>query len=84
MGSAFEAARSSDETQVPISIYAAFAIGRFAVTFNEWDACVAEWRPFPLVPHASDRAGSRFAIRAILARHGIVGAAGMEYSAGGS
>ena len=42
MGSAIEAARYSDEAQEPISIGAAFAVGRFAVTFDEWDACVAD------------------------------------------
>ena len=43
MGSrANEPERPSDETQVRVSIAVPFAVGRFAVTFDEWDACVAE------------------------------------------
>jgi formylglycine-generating enzyme required for sulfatase activity len=42
MGSpANEPARSSGEVQTRVSIPAPFAVGRFAVTFDEWDACVA-------------------------------------------
>jgi formylglycine-generating enzyme required for sulfatase activity len=42
MGSpAEEQERSSDETQVRVSIARPFAVGKFAVTFDEWDACVA-------------------------------------------
>jgi formylglycine-generating enzyme required for sulfatase activity len=43
MGSpATEPERRNGETQVRISITEAFAVGRFAVTFDEWDECVAE------------------------------------------
>jgi formylglycine-generating enzyme required for sulfatase activity len=42
MGSpANEPQRSSDEVQVRVSIAAPFAVGKYAVTFDEWDACVA-------------------------------------------
>jgi formylglycine-generating enzyme required for sulfatase activity len=34
--------RSSWEEQVRVSIPAPFAVGRFAVTFDEWNACVAD------------------------------------------
>jgi formylglycine-generating enzyme required for sulfatase activity len=34
--------RRGDEAQVRVSIPAPFAAGRFAVTFDEWDACVAD------------------------------------------
>jgi hypothetical protein len=30
------------EDQVPVTITQPFAVGRFAVTFDQWDACVAE------------------------------------------
>jgi formylglycine-generating enzyme required for sulfatase activity len=36
-----EPERSNDEAQVRVSIAEPFAVGRFAVTFDEWDACVA-------------------------------------------
>jgi formylglycine-generating enzyme required for sulfatase activity len=43
MGSpANEPERSFGEAQVPVSIALPFAVGRFAVTFDEWDACVAD------------------------------------------
>jgi len=43
MGSpANELERSNDEGQVRVSIAAPFAVGRFAVTFDEWDACVVD------------------------------------------
>jgi formylglycine-generating enzyme required for sulfatase activity len=43
MGSpANEAERISWEDQVRVSIGAPFVVGRYAVTFDEWDACVAD------------------------------------------
>jgi hypothetical protein len=36
-----EPQRNTGEDQVRGSILAPFAVGRFAVTFDEWDACVA-------------------------------------------
>ncbi len=43
MGSpASEPERDSDETQVKVTIPRPFAAGKFAVTFAEWDACVAD------------------------------------------
>jgi formylglycine-generating enzyme required for sulfatase activity len=33
---------SSDEVQTRVSIAAPFAVGKYAVTFDEWDACVAD------------------------------------------
>ena len=43
MGSpASEPERSGDETQVRVTIARPFAVGKFAVTFDEWDACVAD------------------------------------------
>jgi formylglycine-generating enzyme required for sulfatase activity len=43
MGSpANEPQRLSSETQVQVSIAAPFAVGKYAVTFDEWDACVAD------------------------------------------
>jgi formylglycine-generating enzyme required for sulfatase activity len=43
MGSpANEPARSTGEEQVRVSIPLPFAVGRYAVTFDEWDACVAD------------------------------------------
>lgn len=43
MGSpASEPERSSDETQVQVNLSNPFAVGRFAVTFDEWDACAAD------------------------------------------
>jgi formylglycine-generating enzyme required for sulfatase activity len=43
MGSpASEPERESGETRVRVSIAAPFAVGRFAVTFDEWDACLAD------------------------------------------
>jgi formylglycine-generating enzyme required for sulfatase activity len=36
-----EPQRDKDEVQVQVTIAAPFAVGRFAVTFDEWDACVA-------------------------------------------
>jgi formylglycine-generating enzyme required for sulfatase activity len=43
MGSpANELERSIDEAQVQVSISAPIAVGRFAVTFEEWDACGAD------------------------------------------
>ena len=42
MGSpASEPQRSVDEAQVHATIARPFAVGKFAVTFDEWDACVA-------------------------------------------
>jgi formylglycine-generating enzyme required for sulfatase activity len=38
-----EKGRSSDEgPQHPVNFARAFAVGKFAVTFDEWDACVAD------------------------------------------
>jgi formylglycine-generating enzyme required for sulfatase activity len=37
-----EPERSSWEQQVRVSIAVAFAVGKFAVTFEKWDACVAD------------------------------------------
>jgi clan AA aspartic protease (TIGR02281 family) len=37
-----EPERNSDEVQVGVTIPAPFAVGRYAVTFDEWDACVNE------------------------------------------
>jgi formylglycine-generating enzyme required for sulfatase activity len=37
-----EPERVSDEAQVRVSIPAPFAAGRYAITFDEWDACVAD------------------------------------------
>jgi formylglycine-generating enzyme required for sulfatase activity len=43
MGSpANEQDRLSSETQVRVSIAAPFAVDKYAVTFDEWDACVAD------------------------------------------
>jgi formylglycine-generating enzyme required for sulfatase activity len=43
MGSpANEPHRYNDEAQVPVTISAPLAVGRFAVTFDEWDACVVD------------------------------------------
>jgi formylglycine-generating enzyme required for sulfatase activity/tetratricopeptide (TPR) repeat protein len=43
MGSpASELERSGDETQVRATIAQPFAVGKFAVTFDEWDACLAD------------------------------------------
>ena len=43
MGSpANEPSRGKDETPVPVSIAKPFAVGKFEVTFAEWDACVAD------------------------------------------
>jgi formylglycine-generating enzyme required for sulfatase activity/serine/threonine protein kinase len=43
MGSpAIEPERSSLEEQVRVAIAAPFAVGKFAVTFDEWDACVVD------------------------------------------
>ena len=43
MGSpANEPERSSGEVQVRVAIPAPFAVSRFAVTFDEWDACLAD------------------------------------------
>src|SRR5262249_33295530 len=37
-----EPERIDGEAQVRVSIAAPFAVGKFAVTFAEWDACVAD------------------------------------------
>ena len=37
-----EPQRGSDEQQVLVTIARPFAVGKFAVTFDEWDACVAD------------------------------------------
>ena len=43
MGSpASEAEKGSGEAQLRVSIERSFAVGRFGVTFHEWDACVAD------------------------------------------
>src|SRR5205807_1066072 len=43
MGSpASELERFGDEVQVPATIARPLAVGKFAVTFDEWDACVAD------------------------------------------
>jgi formylglycine-generating enzyme required for sulfatase activity len=34
--------RGEGETQVPVTIARPFAVGKFAVTFDQWDACVAD------------------------------------------
>jgi formylglycine-generating enzyme required for sulfatase activity len=34
--------RGTNEDQVPVTIARPFAVGKFAVTFNQWDACVAD------------------------------------------
>ena len=43
MGSpASEPERSNGEAQIHVTIARSFAVGKFAVTFDEWDACVAD------------------------------------------
>jgi formylglycine-generating enzyme required for sulfatase activity len=37
-----EPERSYGEAEVPVAITRPFAVGKFAVTFNQWDACVAD------------------------------------------
>jgi formylglycine-generating enzyme required for sulfatase activity len=37
-----EPKRFSDEAQVRVSIAAPLAVGKYTVTFEEWDACVAD------------------------------------------
>jgi formylglycine-generating enzyme required for sulfatase activity len=37
-----EFGRRGDETQVLVTIAKPFAVGEYAVTFEEWDACVAD------------------------------------------
>jgi formylglycine-generating enzyme required for sulfatase activity len=37
-----EPERRDNETQIRVSIAKPFAVGKFAVTFDEWDACVAD------------------------------------------
>jgi formylglycine-generating enzyme required for sulfatase activity len=37
-----EPKRNSWEEQVPVSIPTPFVVGRFAVSFDEWDACIAD------------------------------------------
>jgi formylglycine-generating enzyme required for sulfatase activity len=37
-----EEGRSPGEAQVPVEIARPFAVGKFAVTFDQWDACVAD------------------------------------------
>jgi formylglycine-generating enzyme required for sulfatase activity/uncharacterized caspase-like protein len=34
--------KSNDEVQIRVSIPAPFAVGKYAVSFDEWDACVAD------------------------------------------
>jgi hypothetical protein len=34
--------RRPGEVQVPVTIARSFAVGKFAVTFDQWDACVAD------------------------------------------
>ena len=41
---ASRSATSSEGPQHEVTIAKPFAVGRFAVTFAEWDACVASWR----------------------------------------
>jgi formylglycine-generating enzyme required for sulfatase activity len=36
-----ELGRNDDEIQVPVTIDRPFAVGKFAITFDQWDACVA-------------------------------------------
>src|SRR5262245_8873329 len=43
MGSpGYEAGRRSQEDQVKVTIARPFAVSRFAITFDQWDACVAD------------------------------------------
>jgi formylglycine-generating enzyme required for sulfatase activity len=37
-----EPGRQEGETQIPVEIPRPFAVGKFAVTFDQWDACVAD------------------------------------------
>jgi formylglycine-generating enzyme required for sulfatase activity len=37
-----EPGRLDSEEQVPVTITRPFAVGKFAVTFDQWDACVAD------------------------------------------
>jgi formylglycine-generating enzyme required for sulfatase activity len=37
-----EPGRDKGETQIPVEIAHSFAVGKFAVTFDQWDACVAD------------------------------------------
>jgi hypothetical protein len=37
-----EPGRQEGETQIPVEIARPFAVGRFAVTFDQWDACLAD------------------------------------------
>jgi formylglycine-generating enzyme required for sulfatase activity len=37
-----EPGRGDGETQVPVTISQPFAVGKFAVTFDQWDACLAD------------------------------------------
>jgi formylglycine-generating enzyme required for sulfatase activity len=37
-----EDGRNRGETQTPVTIAQPFAVGKFAVTFDQWDACIAD------------------------------------------
>jgi formylglycine-generating enzyme required for sulfatase activity len=37
-----EPGRNTDETEMPVTIGYPFAVGKYAVTFDEWDACTAD------------------------------------------
>ena len=37
-----EPQRFNDEVRVPVTIAVPFAVGEYAVTFDEWDACTAD------------------------------------------
>jgi formylglycine-generating enzyme required for sulfatase activity len=51
MGSPEKEKVSDGQTQIPVTIARPFAVGTFAVTFDQWDACVADggcngYRPY--------------------------------------
>jgi formylglycine-generating enzyme required for sulfatase activity len=45
-----EPGRQEGETQIPVEIARPFAVGKFAVTFDQWDVCVAD-RGCPYQPN---------------------------------
>jgi formylglycine-generating enzyme required for sulfatase activity len=53
-----EPERHLDEDQIPVAIARPFADGIFAVTFDEWKACVADGAAITISPATQIRAAA--------------------------
>jgi hypothetical protein len=61
-----KAAPTTKAPQHKVRIGVSVGVGKFAVTFDEWDACVSDWGPRPTAPSTILGGGRRPVINVCL------------------